>query len=247
VTLTVATYNIRVGGSGRVEELAAVLRPVGADAVALLEASAPGASAALAARLEMELVIGESAGPLGMHVAWLTRAPPRRAQNHPLPALSKTLLEVELEWASEPLRLFATHLASRHEVAQYPRDGEIAAILDVLARAGARQLLVGDLNALHPNDPIGRPPPGVVPFGEAAPGAARRMLPLFLDAGYVDCFRALNPLDPGYTYTSAHPWLRLDYVLVPARVAGRVTSCKVVASGATASASDHLPVVAVLD
>lgn len=247
MTLAVAAYNIHAGGRGRVDELATVLHAVDADAVALLEASERSVAAALGDALRMELVVGESAGPFGLHVAWLTRGAPRRVQNYPLPVLSKTLLEVEVECGGAPLRLFAAHLASRHEVARYPREREIAAIIDVLARAGDRHLLVGDLNALHPADRVGVPPAGVVPFGEAVEGAPRPLLPLLLEAGYVDCFRMLHATAPGYTYTSGVPWLRLDYVLAPAALAERVVQCEVVDAGPVATASDHLPLVAVID
>jgi exodeoxyribonuclease III len=247
VTLTVATYNIHEGGTGRVDALAAVLSELDADAVALLEASDPGAAAELADSQGMALHLGESSGPLGMHVAWLTRLAVRGARNHALPELAKTLLELEVEWAGGPLRLFATHLASRHEQPAYPRDQEVASILRALGAAGTRHLLVGDLNALHPQDAVGTPPAGVEPFGEAVPGAARPILRRFLDAGYVDCFRRLNPTATGFTYPAAAPWLRLDFVLAPAVTAGRVRRCDAATSPSAVAASDHLPVVAVLE
>jgi exodeoxyribonuclease III len=247
MTLTVVTYNVREGGAGRVDSLAAVLRTTGADAVALLEASERTVAADLAALLGMELVFGESRGPLGMHVAWLTRLSVRRAENHALPQLAKTLLELEVEWAGAPLRLFATHLTSRHEETRYPREREVAAILAVLETAGPQRILVGDLNALHPDDLVGAPPPGVEPRGDALPGASRAVLRRFLAAGYVDCFRRLHSDEPGFTYPAAAPWLRLDYVLAPRSLAARVGRCEVVTAEPAATASDHLPVLAVLE
>lgn len=55
-------------------------------------------------------------------------------------------------------------------------------------------------------------PPGVEKRGEARPGAERRAIRLLVDAGYVDCYRALHPEEAGYTYPSDAPWLRLDYI-----------------------------------
>src|SRR5207244_8418505 len=99
------------------------------------------------------------------------------------------------------LPLFATHLASRHDYRQPP--DEVQAILDVLrplALAGLPHLLAGDFNALAPADPVGTPPPGMEKRGEAVEGAPRPAIRRILEAGYVDCYRALHPLQPGYTY-----------------------------------------------
>ena len=142
------------------------------------------------------------------------------------------------------MRLFATHLASRHEEHDHPRAGEIAAILRVLGRENGPHLVVGDFNALEPGDPTGTPPPGVERRGDALPDAARRVLAPLLRAGYVDCFRRRHPSEPGFTYPSDAPWLRLDYVFASTAAADRLLTCDVLATGAARTASDHLPVVA---
>jgi endonuclease/exonuclease/phosphatase family metal-dependent hydrolase len=165
VDLTLLSYNICEGGRGRLDRLAHVIAAARPDVAALLEAT-PESAEALAAELGREFVFGEGNG--SCHVAWLSRLPVRSAENHRLPALAKTLLELQVSWNGEAIRLFAAHLASRHEEDAHPHTGEIAAILGVLRKAsGDAHVLVGDFNALQRTDPVGTPPRGVVPRGDA--------------------------------------------------------------------------------
>jgi len=102
--------------------------------------------------------------------------------------------------------------------------------------------LVGDLNSLRPDDPIGRPPPGEKKRGDAQDGATRRAIQSILQAGYTDCYRALHPHDPGFTYPSAAPWLRLDYIFSSSQMAPYLKECNVVHGNEASQASDHLPI-----
>jgi exodeoxyribonuclease-3 len=193
----------------------------------------------LAGRLGMELVFGEA--NLGVHLAWLTRLPILRARNHRPATLAKTLLEIEVDADGGPLRLFATHLASRHD--PRPPAEEMPAVLEVLRGSGdAPNLLVGDFNALAVGDPVGEPPPGIEKRGEAVDGVPRLGIAPLLEAGYIDCFRTLHPAAPGFTYLAWAPWLRLDYVFASPALARRLRACDVVATELAARASDHLPV-----
>jgi endonuclease/exonuclease/phosphatase family metal-dependent hydrolase len=237
VAVRILAYNIWDGGADRLGAIAALIRGERPDAVALVETTAASA-AALADRLGLDHAFGEGNSVFGVDVSWLSRRPVRRPRNHRLPPLAKTLLEVEVDG----LRLFATHLASRHEEHVHPREGEIRAILGVLERVDGPHLLVGDFNALRPGDPVGAPPPGVEPRGEALPGAPRTVLAPLAAAGYVDCYRALHD-KPGYTYPADAPWLRLDYAFASRELAPRLAACDVVASDLAARASDHLPLV----
>jgi endonuclease/exonuclease/phosphatase family metal-dependent hydrolase len=239
----VLTYNIRMGGEGRLDAIAAVAAGVDADAVALVEATSRANAEALAHALAMDIVFGEA--NLGIHLAWLSRLPILRAENHRPALLAKTLLEIEIEIEvdvdGEPVRLFATHLASRHD--PRPPAEEIPAVLDALAAArGGPHLLAGDLNALVPGEAIGTPPSGVEKRGEAVDGVPRLAIAPLLQAGYVDCYRELNAEASGYTYPSASPWLRLDYVFASPELAARLRACDVVGDERAARASDHLPV-----
>lgn len=239
VAFRVLGYNISEGGNGRLPDIADAIRSQRADAVALLEATSRSNAESLARDLGMGLAFGEAND--GFHAAWLSRLPIRRARNHRLAELSKTLLEVEVVWGDVPLRLFTTHLASRHD-AQSPAE-EVPVILGVLDRSSDEpHLLVGDLNALHPSDPVGAPPRGVERRGEAREGVPRRAIQQILDAGYTDCYRTLHLRETGYTYPSGSPWLRLDYVFASSWMAQALRACDVVTGETAERASDHLPV-----
>jgi endonuclease/exonuclease/phosphatase family metal-dependent hydrolase len=226
--MKVLSWNIWNGGLGRLDAIEHLLRNEDADVVALQEATDRGAVETLGARLGMEVVYGEANSEFS--VAWLSRVPIARAENHRLPQLEKTLLEIELD----SRRLFTTHLsAGRTRVDEPPRVAEVEAIL---SRVGDGDVLVGDFNAAHPDDEVGAPPPE-----EQAPAdyVSRRPVELVLEAGFTDCFRALNSSEPGWTYLAWHPWVRLDYVFARQRA----RACTVVAT----QASDHFAVVAELD
>ncbi|HEX7311024.1 MAG TPA: endonuclease/exonuclease/phosphatase family protein, partial [Gaiellaceae bacterium] len=163
-------------------------------------------------------------------LAWLSRLPLARAENHRLPELEKALLEVEVDGR----RLFATHLSAGRTRADESR--RVAEVEAILARAGDGDVLLGDFNAVHPDDEVGAPPPE-----EQAPAdyVSRRPVELVLEAGFTDCFRALNSSERGWTYLAWHPWARLDYVFARQRA----RACAVVET----QASDHFAVVAELD
>jgi endonuclease/exonuclease/phosphatase family metal-dependent hydrolase len=234
----VLSYNIREGGDGSLPAIAGVIRRQRPDAVALLEANSRANAEGLARELGMHLAFGEA--NCAYDVAWLSRSPIRRWENHRHPALAKTLLEIEVAREGMPLRLFAAHLASRHEPPA-PAD-EIPVILDLLGPLVAQpHLLAGDLNALRPGDPVGEPPQGVMRRGDAAEGDPRTAIARLVAAGYVDCYRARHPRAPGYTYASDAPWLRLDYIFASPVLAARLAACDVVPGAVAARASDHLP------
>lgn len=239
MTFRVLSYNIQEGGADRLPLLAGIIRAQHPDVVAVLEANSRANAEALAHDLDMHLAYGEANSAYA--VAWLSRLPIQRRENHRLAILAKTLLEIEVSWEGTPLRLFATHLASRHDVSR--PDDEVAAILAVLhALADQPHLLVGDFNALRPGDPVGIPPAGVEVRGEARAGTPRRIIGLLIEAGYIDCYRVMQPEEPGYTYPSEAPWLRLDYLFASPSLARRLVSCYVRGDGDIQHASDHVPI-----
>jgi endonuclease/exonuclease/phosphatase family metal-dependent hydrolase len=253
--LRVLSYNIQHGGvpvgpdgrldpergPDRVAAIAEVIRGEQPDLVALQEANSRSNAEWLAKQLGMSLAYGEANSAFA--VAWLSRLPILSSQNHRLPSLAKTLLEIDVVWDGAPLYLFATHLvAGRREPDGERRAGEARDILAALeGRSGRRHLLVGDFNAVHPGDSFGQPP-----GGQPAEYIARRPIQHILDAGYVDCFRHLHPDEPGYTYEATHPWVRIDYLFASPGLAERVQACDVVTSPGAERASDHLPLHAEL-
>lgn len=240
MVLRILSYNIQEGGEGRLHDIANVIRQQCPDAVALLEAANRAHVETLAGMVDMQLVFGEGNNSEA-HIAWLSRYPIARSRNHRDTRLAKTLLEIEVRAEVAGVRLFATHLGSRWDVPQPP--DEVPVILQLLRSASGRpHALVGDFNALHPDDPVGQPPDGVQKRGEAVDGAPRQAIGMLLEGGYVDCYRALHPDTPGYTYPSEHPWLRLDYVFASPALARGLRACNVVQGATAAGASDHFPV-----
>jgi exodeoxyribonuclease-3 len=62
-------------------------------------------------------------------------------------------------------------------------------------------------------------------------------------AGYADVYRKLHP-DPGFTFPTWEPHVRLDYVFAPAARTSAVTRCEVVHAPGVREASDHFPLLA---
>lgn len=238
---TLLSYNIQRGGEARLSAISRTIQAHRPDAVALIEANDHTNTQRLAAELEMDAAIGEANSP--HHIAWLSRSPLIDVQNHRLPVLSRTLLEAAVRWEHGVVHLFATHLAPIWEGTGTERLAEAAAVLDVLApHIGSPILLAGDFNALHPQDGIGVPPVREGVELEQARSAPRRVIRRFLDAGLVDCFRAVHPRSRGYTYSSDGPWARIDFIFASEQIATHLDHCDVVADRDACAASDHFPV-----
>lgn len=83
--------------------------------------------------------------------------------------------------------------------------------------------------------------------GAASIYAPRGSISLLRSAGYVDCFRAINPSEEGFTCPAASLAGRIDYIFASPELVAELTTCSVVTKGDGISgeqASDHLPVVA---
>ncbi len=246
MALRVLSYNIWQGGEDRLPHIINVIRRQKPDVVALLEASSRANAETIARELEMQLIFGE--GNSDFHVAWLSRLPLVRSENHRLPALAKTLLELELIWEKTRIHLFATHLQSgRDETGEEKRSEEVRAIIDIMRKASNQpHLLVGDLNTLDTNDRIGLALLSKKPIEEQTSEEAHvrwRIVPALKSAGYIDCYRRVHPIAPGYTYKLPNPYLRLDYMFASIEMSLRLHTCDVVYSDEAALASDHLPVL----
>ncbi len=77
--------------------------------------------------------------------------------------------------------------------------------------------------------------------------APRGGLGLLTRAGYVDCFRQLHPQESGFTWPSALPAGRIDYIFASPELAPRLSACETLREGDGVLgnlASDHLPVFA---
>src|SRR5437773_8242752 len=108
--MRIVTWNIWNGGVGRLDAIERVLRGQDADVVALQEANDRVGVEALAAALDMQLVYGDANSEFA--VAWLSRLPISRSENHRLAVLDKSLLEIEVDRSEE----HTSELQSHHDL-----------------------------------------------------------------------------------------------------------------------------------
>jgi endonuclease/exonuclease/phosphatase family metal-dependent hydrolase len=83
--------------------------------------------------------------------------------------------------------------------------------------------------------------------GAASLYAPRSSISLLRKAGYVDCFRQMNPGVAGFTCPASAPAGRIDFIFASPELAASLTSSQTLTSGISVSAeqaSDHQPVVA---
>jgi exodeoxyribonuclease-3 len=237
------SYNIRHSGAGREALLARVVRDCDPDLVILQEATLP----AVVERLSKQTGLNYWGARAGQSVAFLSRTKVEHHEWHPLVRAGRAFLEVAV--AAPRLRVFGVHLSAVHsEWTERRRLRETALLLERIAehREGFH-LLAGDFNSLAPNELLEtrRLPPRLRPFVWLSGGRVRyRTVKVMLEAGYSDAYRLLHPDEPGYTFPTWDPHVRLDFVFLPATASARLKSCRVVGDGAAASASDHFPLLA---
>jgi endonuclease/exonuclease/phosphatase family metal-dependent hydrolase len=155
--LTLATYNIHrcVGGDGRMDprRIAAVLREVDADVIALQEVASRRADAAdllaeLAPESGMAIVLGPTLQreDASYGNALLTRLPIRESRRLDLSVPGREprgALQVTMDWAGRELRVAATHLG----LAPRERRTQVRSILaEFAAEPTGVEVLMGDLN-----------------------------------------------------------------------------------------------------
>jgi endonuclease/exonuclease/phosphatase family metal-dependent hydrolase len=264
--MKVLTYNVHGwltpdGGASNVERLAEVIAATGADLVGLNEVFHPwGAPLGPALRvladcLGMSYAFGPTlpAQPAPDDIpygnALLSRWPILAyAAHHLSPAASygqRGLLEVRLLLPSgQPLTVYVTHLDHRSEAIRLAQWASANAWL--LRDRGRPHLLMGDFNALAAAD---YPTPQNVEClrsyqaAQGWPAPAFDLVEQVLKAGYVDaCDRIGQGRRP--TWPSAAPERRIDYIFLPALLAGGLIECCRWDGPAALGASDHLPVLA---
>ena len=240
--LRLLTYNIRVGGVGRVEPLAHVINACAPDLVLLQEATRPDIVAQLATLTGMKDWKAFPRQSLG----YMSREPVVSALWH-RPRLSHHAY-IEVMPAGTSLRVFGVHLSAVLAAwTERRRLFELRALLRSIAdRREGLHVLAGDFNTLAPGAllDVGRLPFRLRPLVWLSGGRIKwRTIQTVLDAGYVDAFRRLHPDDPGETVPADAPQVRLDYAFVPAAYTDRIVGCDVIQHPDVARASDHRPVV----
>lgn len=241
-SLRLLSYNIRYGGRGRVEAIAAVIRAAAPDVVLLQEAR----DAAVVERLADLTAMTRAGTSKRQSLGFLSRVPVTHHAWHQPRWSRHAFLELTLPG---DIQVFGVHLSAVHAAwTERRRVAEVRALLQsVAARPHGFHLLAGDFNTLAPGELLdtARLPVRLKPFVWLSGGAIRwRTIQQVLDSGYVDAYRALSADDPGVTFPTWDAHLRLDYVFVPEAFRDRLRHCAVVRGAPAAEASDHFPLLA---
>lgn len=244
------SYNIRFGGSGRESQLAETVRRCAPDLVIFQEATSPQ----VVERVAAETGMSAWAARPGHSLAFVSRLEIAHYEWHHPRGAKRAFLEIVP--AGTPFRVFGLHLSAVHSSwTERRRMRELRALLEMIERhRGDFHLLVGDFNTLAPGEQLDtrRLPPRLRPLVWLSGGRVRyETIQIMLDAGYVDGYRLLHKQDPGYTFPTWDPHVRLDYVFLPTPFAGRLKDCRVVneqgISAAARHASDHFPLLALVE
>ena len=245
--LKLLSYNIRFGGRGRESRLVDVIRRVAPDLVVFQEATDPRVIKGLAEATGLTLWAAQPAHS----VAYISRVEIAHHEWHHPVGSRHSFLEIAL--AGSNTRIFGLHLRARFSKwSERRRALEIRALLD-----GIRQhqegfhILVGDFNTLAPGEllEVRRMPAWIrALIWLSGRDIQRETIKIILDAGYVDGYRYLHPVDRGATFPTWDPHLRLDYIFVPSGFAAHLQSCRIIDQPAeVAVASDHFPLLGSLD
>jgi endonuclease/exonuclease/phosphatase family metal-dependent hydrolase len=240
--LRVMSYNIRYGGVGHEADLADVIAAVSADVVLLQEAIRPDVVERLAAAAGYAHFAARSSHSTG----FMSRLPVATHAWHQPRGARHAFLELALDGVD--LRLFALHLSAWFSKwSERRRAFEIRALLaGIKEHQHGFHLILGDFNALAPGERLQvERMPGWIRAMVWLSGRdiARDTIQTMIDAQYADVWRRLHPDDPGYTFPTWDPHVRLDYAFTPVRHADRVTRFDVVrAPDVVATASDHHPI-----
>jgi exodeoxyribonuclease-3 len=241
MTLRLMSYNIRFGGVGRAERIAAVIKQAAPDVVVLQEATKPEIVERIAAICEMPQI----AAKRSHSTAFISRIDVDNFEWHYHPALQRAFLEIDLKG----IRIYNVHLRATHSnFTERGRMREVHALLDGIKATNSEfHILVGDFNTLAPGELLNlqKLPWRYRILAFLLGGKIQyRAIKIMIDGGYIDAYRRLHT-EHGFTFPAWDPNVRLDYVFTPAAFADRISTCEVVTDIAEPSrATDHLPLLA---
>ncbi len=246
--LSFLTYNIQDGGRARERDLIEILSAASADVIVLQEVIETEFVARLGERVGAEWFVAESNSE--RRLALVSRYPLSEAESFHPPVLRHALLAARIEYApGNHLDVFGVHLAAPAYTlwVEMRRLREVTAVLgQIKRRAGEAVVIGGDFNSIAPGDRVDfTGVPDRVRWAVYLQGGlvARQVIGRMQKAGFVDCYRALDSNEPGFTLPSDPPQVRLDYFFVNARLRPALRACQVVQTpAAVRSVSDHLPV-----
>jgi len=185
-------------------------------------------------------------------VAFMSRVDIAHHEWHRPASARRSFLEIVLAGAG--LRIIGVHLTPVHSNwTERRRVRELLGLLAGIARHQAGfHVVAGDFNTLAPGEQLdlAQLPYRLRVFVWLTGRTIRwRTIQVMLDAGYVDAYRRLHASEPGFTFPTWNPHVRLDYVFVPGSFADRLKGSRVVSAPAPAvvSASDHHPLLTELE
>ncbi len=250
MTLRLMTYNVLDGGVRREDAIIEVIRVVAPDVVVLQEVMQPVVLERIAATLDMGHILAR--GPeWGRKVGLLSRLPLVASGSQRVWWAGRHCLEASIQLpGGQMITIYGLHLTPFHTwFFEWWRGQEIRGLLRHIRQAApGPHLLAGDFNAIAPGDRArldGAPLWVRAQLWFQMGRVLRRALKPLLEAGYVDCFRALHPQENGFTLPPSDPAVRLDYVFADPTLSAYLGACRVVTEPeAVKVASDHLPVLA---
>lgn len=223
-----------------------MIRASEADIVVLQEATDPGVVETLAAGAGM----AQFASRKGWSLGFLSRQPVESYTWHKPRVSRHSFLELQL--AGSEARIFGVHLSAVHAAwTERRRITELRALLRSIAHhQHGLHVLTGDFNTLAPGELLDfRKLPGRLrALVWLSGGTVRwRTIKVVLDNGYIDSFRTLHPNTPGFSFPTWDPHVRLDYLFLPQAYRDRLVSSQIMDTPDVREASDHLPLLSVVD
>ena len=241
--LRLLSYNIKFGGRGREDQIAATIRSADPDVVLLQEAT----DRLVVRRLAELTGLPSWDSRVNYSTGFLTRLPVTSYDWH-LPRRSRHAF-LELVIAEPSMRFFGLHLSAWFSNwNERQRRQEIEALLAAIKQhQDGLHFVAGDFNAVAPGEVlrVDRMPPWIrAMVWLSGRDIARHTIQHMLDQNYVDAWAHLHPDDNGFTFPTWDPHVRLDYVFTPARYAETFLRAEVVTEPASArNASDHHPLL----
>jgi len=201
-------------------------------------------------RLAADTGMAQSASRKGESLGFLSRHKVRGFGWHK-PRISRHAF-LEIEPSGTAARIFGIHLSAVHAAwTERRRTEELRALLKSIARhQHGFHVLTGDFNTLAPGELLDfRKLPGRLrALVWLSGGDVRwRTIQIILDGGYIDAYRSLHTGVPGFTFPTWGPHVRLDYLFLPIRYVPQLRSCEIMDVPGARDASDHLPLLSVVD
>ena len=246
VTLRLLSYNIRHGGVGRVEAIAAVIRGCAPDVVVLQEATRPDVVRALAG----ETGLPQHGSHRGQSLGFLSRIGIAKSVWR-RPLLSRhAFLDLTLE--GHDVHIVGVHLSAVHAAwTERRRLIELASLLRaVKARQHGFHVLAGDFNTLAPGESLDvqRLPARLRPLVWLSGGSIRwKTIAAVLAAGYADVWRGLHPEGDGADVPDLGPASPAGLRVRAGRGRGARGRLRGRHGPDTIRASDHHPLVAEIE